>query len=249
MKRFFDSEIWKKPWYMELTPAEKLAWHYITSECNNVGVWTPNFRLAEFIVGIQLDWEKFSEKCNDNIDILPNGKWWLVDFVDFQYGDLRGEIKDKARMSYVKLLKKHGLWEHYLAPSKGLVRGLYAHKDKDKEKDKEKDKDKEGAWNELHEQIEQSCLSQLSDSTQYNYGKERKHIKKLAERFEQHDDAMGFAAAFFNTFYSLKHSNNKFWKGQPLLPSIANSDSIYPRIVEAMNKQDDYRPTGAEVTF
>lgn len=105
-------------------------------------------------------------------------------------------------------------------------------------------------WTELHKQIEDSCLSQIADSSQYVYGKERKHVRELANKFETHDDPEEFAIAFFNTFYSLKKANTKFWRGQPFLPSILNSGSIYPRIIEEMkNGQSSYQPTGAEVTF
>jgi hypothetical protein len=49
-------------------------------------------------------------------------------------------------MSYVRLLKQRGLWERYLGASKGLPRGLYAHKDKEKEKEKEKEEYADGVF-------------------------------------------------------------------------------------------------------
>lgn len=139
-KRFTDTDIWKKPWFRALRPQEKIAWKYITDQCDNVGVWEADTELADFMIGEPIDWQGFRERCNGNIEILPNGKWWLVDFVDFQYGNLRGDVNDKARQSYVRLLDKHGLLGVY----KGHTRGLEAHKDKDKDKDKEKEKDKSG---------------------------------------------------------------------------------------------------------
>jgi uncharacterized phage protein (TIGR02220 family) len=117
VKRFTDTEIWRKPWFMDLTPAEKLAFYYIKDQCDNVGVWTPNFRLAEFIIGTQIDWNKFAQKCNGNIYILENGKWWLVDFCVFQHQDLVQNPeggKSKALQSYVKLLREHGLYQFFL---------------------------------------------------------------------------------------------------------------------------------------
>ena len=102
---------------MDLTPTEKLAWFYITDQCDNVGVWTPNYRLAEFVIGSQLDWDKFAGKCNDNIMILETGKWWIVDFCPFQHPDL---VKNpdggnsNALNSYVRDLQKHGLYSEFL---------------------------------------------------------------------------------------------------------------------------------------
>ena len=117
MKRLTDTEIWEKPWFMDLTPTEKLAFFYIKDNCDNVGVWTPNFRLAEFVIGSQLDWDKFAGKCNENIFIMDNGKWWLTDFCIFQHFDL---VKNpdggnsNALKSYVNRLKFHGLYNNFL---------------------------------------------------------------------------------------------------------------------------------------
>lgn len=117
-KRFTDTELWDKPWYMELTPAEKLAWFYIKDRCDNVGVWTPNFRLAEFVIGSQLDWEKFAAKCHGNVRILENGKWWLVDFCAYQHPDFVANPdggNSNALKSYVRELTRHGLYADFLA--------------------------------------------------------------------------------------------------------------------------------------
>lgn len=138
MKRFTDTDLWKKQWYMELTPAEKIAWQYITAECDNVGVWSTNFRLAEFVIGTQLDWEKFRLKCNGNIVVIKNGKWWLVDFIKFQYGELN-EASPPHR-SYIKLLMSHGLYDYYL---KGYAKGIDTPQDKEKDQDQDKDKEEE----------------------------------------------------------------------------------------------------------
>jgi hypothetical protein len=115
-KRFFDTGLWEKPWFMELTPSEKLAWIYILSHCDNVGVWTPNYRLAEFQIGQQLDWDKFREKCNGNIFVLDSGKWFVIDFCRFQHPDLKPsseDSKNNAVLSYIRELKGHGLWDSY----------------------------------------------------------------------------------------------------------------------------------------
>lgn len=119
MKRFTDTAIWQKNWFMELTPAEKLAWFYIKDQCDNVGVWEPNTRLAEFIIGSQLDWDKFQKKCNENIYVMDNGKWWLVDFCRFQHPDLDPDSASRPIQSYIKELKKHELWDRFIGYPKG----------------------------------------------------------------------------------------------------------------------------------
>lgn len=110
-KRFFDCDKWDKPWYRDLTPGEKCAWEYITSKCDNVGVWIPDYKGADFAIGENIDWDGFIAKCNGNIEIMANGKWWIVDFCRFQHKDLAEGSKSKPIMSYIELLKSHGLWE------------------------------------------------------------------------------------------------------------------------------------------
>ena len=134
MKRFFDTAIWDKPWYRKLTSSQKSAWAYITAKCDNVGVWIPDFEAADFFIGDTVDWQAFTEATNGNIKVLDNGKWWLVDFIEFQYGTLNPECR--PHQSYISLLKKHTLWIPY-------KKGINTHKEKDKDKDLEKDKDKE----------------------------------------------------------------------------------------------------------
>lgn len=108
-KRFTDTDIWTKPWYRKLSPAEKCAFTFLTASCDNVGVWIPDFELANFMIGQEIDWQDLIKKCNNNIEVLDNGKWWLPDFCAFQYGCLRrGSTLYKKLVS---LLIHHGLKE------------------------------------------------------------------------------------------------------------------------------------------
>jgi len=133
---------------MNLTPAEKLAWFYIKDQCDNVGVWKPNFKLAEFQIGSQLDWGKFAEKCNGNVKVMDNGKWWIVDFIDFQHPDLIANPdggNSNALNSYVRELKAHGLYQAFLdsCPSDGLPMPFSCPSDGPKEKARVKARVKE----------------------------------------------------------------------------------------------------------
>ena len=131
-KRFRDTEVWSKPWYRKLPPALKCLWDFILDHCDSVGVWIPDFEAAEFNIGEKVEWEKLLEAANGNIEVLPSGKWWIVDFCAFQYGELREECR--PHISYLLLLRKHGLEERV---SKGYPKGIQTHKEKEKEKEKE----------------------------------------------------------------------------------------------------------------
>ena len=144
MKRFTDTDLWQKPWFMQLTPLEKMAWYFVKDHCDSVGVWTPNYPLAEFMIGSQLDWEKFRDKCNGNIEVLDNGKWWLMDFCFFQYGVLTSSCKPHTK--YISELKKHGLFERV---SKGYTKGINTQQEKEEEEEQEKEQDKKRKYGEF----------------------------------------------------------------------------------------------------
>lgn len=116
-KRFIESEIWLKEWFQKLNAGEKLAVRYIMENCDNVGVWTPNKGLAEYLIGDEIDWSTLPDKTNGNIEILDNGKWFVVDYFYFQHGDFDLDSKNKAHISYIKLLKKHGIYDRFFKES------------------------------------------------------------------------------------------------------------------------------------
>jgi hypothetical protein len=144
-KRFFDTGTWSKPWFREMPPAEKAAWFYILTNCDTVGVWDADKKLANFCIGAEVDWEILKAAANGNIEVLENGKWWLVDFCRYQYGILKQESASKVQVSLITLLLRHGLWERYVHTVSDTVSGTVQDKDKEKDKvkDKEEEKDKE----------------------------------------------------------------------------------------------------------
>ena len=146
-KRLFDTEIWKKPWFRELNPKYKSAFYYILSDCDYVGVWERDFTVADFRIGSKINWDDFLKKTNGNIVVLPNGKWFIVDYCYFQYGDLKNKKKSTLKTNIISRLIKHDLWDlqnecikEGVYPSPTLALG---YKEKEKEKKKEKDKEKE----------------------------------------------------------------------------------------------------------
>ena len=69
-----------------------------------------------------------------------------------------------------------------------------------------------------------------------NYGKEGPHIYSLINRGEKilPGGEREFIRDLIRTLVRLKKTQKDFWKDQPVLPSIVNSESIYPRILEHM---------------
>lgn len=261
-KRFTDINIWvDKPWFIELTPAEKCAFMFVKDRCDNVGVWVPNFKMAEAIIGDSVDWDALVEKVNGNIVVLENGKWWLRDMCVFQYGNLSEDCI--PHRSYIVLLKKHALFERV---SEGYTRGSYTPKEKDKEKeedkDKEKDKEKEHKGEKkksakpttepisknrhIYHLIEKAFVNKNQD---FNFKREGPHLVELEQKALARASPEEFTKKILVVFWELVHSDDKLFKKQPFLPSILNSGGLWPRVLKELeNREEQIDPHLAEIT-
>jgi len=118
-KRFTDNGKWADEWFSELSPQNKLAWLYILDHCDSVGVWKPNFRLANFQLGFEIDWTEFRNLCGDaRILLMENTCWWIIKFCDYQYGTLKEDSKSQTTKYYINLLQKHGLYNYKIKQPK-----------------------------------------------------------------------------------------------------------------------------------
>ena len=138
-KRLTDCNKWTgNKWFRKLPTKYKLFWLFLLDTCDSVGVWEEDVELASFLISETLDREKLLEVFSEQIDIIKNGKkWWIKDFIPFQYGALdEKNTNNRPQQSYIKLLKEHSLLIHY-------KNSIDTPKDKDIDKDIEKDKDKD----------------------------------------------------------------------------------------------------------
>ena len=151
-KRFCDTEIWNKEWFLKLPLLQRSLFLYIKDNCDCAGIYEPNYMMLSFIMGQTVtadDILKINE-TKKQIELI-NGKFFITDFCKFQYGELKPSCKPHIKV--IETLKKHGLFERV---SKGYLKGIdtltegYAkgmdtleEKEEDKEKEKEKEEDKE----------------------------------------------------------------------------------------------------------
>jgi hypothetical protein len=114
-KRFIDTSIWtQNRWFRKLKPKDKLFWIYLFCHCDNVGVWEEDFELASFIIGDIFTKDEITRVLGDKIKWFTDKKLWIVDFCEFQYGELvENNIKNKPHQAYINTLKKHSLWIDY----------------------------------------------------------------------------------------------------------------------------------------
>lgn len=129
-KRFTDTDIWDKKWFMALSPKEKCLVKFIFDKCDVAGIWSPNWGLATAYIGETVglcDLDKFSYR----LEFLGE-KIFVADFIEFQYGELSDKCKPHQKI--IATLKKHGLFERV---SKGYTDPIERVQEEDKEEDKE----------------------------------------------------------------------------------------------------------------
>lgn len=139
-KRFTDTAKWKKEFIKGLSAKHKLLWFYILDDCDHAGVWEVDLEIASIRIGEPLEYEEAFMAIGRQVVVIGKNKWWIKDFITFQYGNLTP--KNKMFAPVMAILNKYGIdpaiphnMEH-LSPIDG-VKDIYKVKDKVKEKDKE----------------------------------------------------------------------------------------------------------------
>ena len=86
-KRFTDTDIWEKEWFMSLSPTDKCLVKYVRDKCDLAGIWKPNYTLASYVIGDKVDEKRLVSIDNGKqFEALHDGKILCIDFVRFQYG-------------------------------------------------------------------------------------------------------------------------------------------------------------------
>lgn len=189
-KRFTESDKWRDKWFRALRPEYKLAWLYFLDNCDSAGVIDLDTELADFQLGIAPDWEEFFSKCDERIEQLHSGKFWVVRFIEYQYGTLSNDCR--AHIPVFASLKKNGLLDRVLKGySKGIQRDMDKDKDKDKEKDKDKDKETDKDRWEIPERLDTPSVRQLLDEfvvMRRKIGKPIKDVSSTSKVLRHFDD-------------------------------------------------------------
>lgn len=117
-KRLTDLEKWKKPFFKKLPAEYKLFWLYLLDDCDHCGIWHLDQEVAEIRLGVTLSLQKAQGLFGERVVEFDNGtKWFLPDFIGFQYGQL--DDKNKMSKAVIPILKKYDLMGH-LSPINGV---------------------------------------------------------------------------------------------------------------------------------
>lgn len=169
-KRFFDTDKYKNHFIRSLKAPYKLLWDYILCDCNHAGIWIVDFEAAQLYLGKDIKLNEKDALCFFNADktrIIPidNGlKWFIVPFIEFQYGELNEN--NRAHNSVICMLRKYDLLDANLsiiqkeAPYKPLTTPIEGCKDKDKDKYMDKDKNKIEGLREEGKERDRSIIKQ-----------------------------------------------------------------------------------------
>jgi len=104
-KRLTDSSKWKKGFLKSLEAPYKLLWLYILDDCDHAGIWHVDFQIAQIQIGITVDKDKAIEVFGDHVEVIDDEKWFVSDFIEFQYGELCE--KNRVHQSVMQILLKY----------------------------------------------------------------------------------------------------------------------------------------------
>tara|TARA_R110001592_G_scaffold221828_3_gene476760 strand:- start:21610 stop:22236 length:627 start_codon:yes stop_codon:yes gene_type:complete len=110
-KRFTETMKWNEDWYLDLSLADKLFWIYVCDNCDHAGIFKPNKRMFELLIGNEINVESFLDNVNLNkprICVLANGRWFLTGFIEFQYGN-KLNPNNRVHKSILKLLNENDI--------------------------------------------------------------------------------------------------------------------------------------------
>jgi hypothetical protein len=91
-KRFITDEAYEDLWFRKLPVEVKQFFHYMVVQCDMAGLWKVDIEKAEFNLLCKLpDREQLLKMLNvdkERVKEVDSERWWLVDFIEFQYGRL-----------------------------------------------------------------------------------------------------------------------------------------------------------------
>lgn len=142
-KRFSDSELWNRDWFLNLEGRHQLFCLYLRDICDHAGVWNPAFRRFEQSTGFRVNPEEYLSACNSpesvRIMVLENGRWWITGFIEDQYKTKSMNESNGAHRGIINSLRFNNVpylsCGYEIAPTKPLPSPYLGAKDKDKDKD------------------------------------------------------------------------------------------------------------------
>jgi hypothetical protein len=129
-KRFTDTAKWKKGFIKSLSPKMKLLWFYVLDDCDHAGIWEVDLEVAGLRIGEVFTYDEAFVALGPQIKPIGKNKWFIEDFVFFQYGKLNPN--NRLHQSVITILDNHHIdWR------KPLTSPLEGAKDQEQYKEQE----------------------------------------------------------------------------------------------------------------
>lgn len=140
-KRFIDTDIWDKEWFMDLDFKLKCLVQLVRSKCDIAGIWSPNWRMAKMYLGEDVnEHELLKIDGGRQFKKLKNGKIFCIDFIKFQYGVL--SEKSPVHKKIFSILSENSI--DYLGNEIGYVYPINRVQEEEEDKEEEKEKEEGG---------------------------------------------------------------------------------------------------------
>lgn len=110
-KRFSDSEIWTKDWFLDLSIKQKLLLKFLFDNCDCAGIYEISYRTLKNCFNEEITKEDF--KGLKQVKFIDENTIFIEDFIKFQYNT---EIKDlnskySVHKGIIKKLNKYNIFE------------------------------------------------------------------------------------------------------------------------------------------
>lgn len=130
-KRFTETGKWNDKWFAKLSAEHKLFWVYLCDTCDQAGVWDEPLEQAAVRLGNHsFNFDEALKAFGDRVEILPNGAWWLVKFIDFQNPKGLSDTANFHKGIFASIEKNSIPWSRV---GQGLVKSKSRGQDKDKD--------------------------------------------------------------------------------------------------------------------
>lgn len=184
-KRFTDTELWDKEWFMSLNCKLKCLVQVIRDKADLCGVWSPNWIIASAYIG-----EKVTEKELLEIDggrqfkKIKNGKIFCIGFIDFQYGEL--SEKSPVHKKIISMLRQNGILETYKNIIQKHPIDRVSNTLQEEEEDKEEEKEEEEDFGKSENLLpEVEILEYLNEAAGKKFKPTEANLKFIRARFTE----------------------------------------------------------------
>jgi hypothetical protein len=116
--RFTDTDLWNEDWFCDMGAEYQLFFNYVTSKCDNAGIWKPNKIDFEIKSRAKINLDSFLLKVNESgskerIIVIEGGRWFLTGFISYQWFTKQKTfdlaLSNKLHLHIFNLLQKNNV--------------------------------------------------------------------------------------------------------------------------------------------